>query len=119
MDSIENNEIKNTNSIHLGEEEEDSEVLINVKNLTTYFYTEEGVVKAVDGVSFDIFKNEVLGLVGETGCGKSVTALSILRLVRTPGKIVSGSINFQGINLLELSKEVMRKQRGKNITMIF
>ena len=119
MDSIENNEIKNTNSIHLGEEEEDSEVLINVKNLTTYFYTEEGVVKAVDGVSFDIFKNEVLGLVGETGCGKSVTALSILRLVRTPGKIVSGSINFLGNNLLELSKEVMRKQRGSNITMIF
>lgn len=117
MDSIENNEIKNTNSIHLGEE--DSDVLINVKNLTTYFYTEEGVVKAVDGVSFDIFKDEVLGLVGETGCGKSVTALSILRLVRTPGKIVSGSIDFQGTNLLELSKEEMRKQRGKNITMIF
>ncbi|GAH38681.1 unnamed protein product [marine sediment metagenome] len=118
MDSTENNEIKNTNSTHL-EGEEDSEVLIEVKNLTTYFYTEEGVVKAVDGVSFDIFKDEVLGLVGETGCGKSVTALSILRLVRTPGKIVSGSINFQGINLLELPKEVMRKQRGKNITMIF
>jgi len=118
MDSIENNEIKSTNSIHL-EEEEEEEVLIEVKNLTTYFYTEEGVVKAVDGVSFDIFKDEVLGLVGETGCGKSVTALSILRLVRTPGKIVSGSINFQGTNLLELSKEVMRKQRGKNITMIF
>ena len=110
MDSIENNEIKSTNSIHL-EEEEDSEVLIKVKNLTTYFYTEEGVVKAVDGVSFDIFKDEVLGLVGETGCGKSVTALSILRLVRSPGKIVSGSITFQGTNLLELSKEVMRKQR--------
>jgi len=119
MNSIENNEIKNANSIHFGENEEDSEILINVKNLTTYFYTEEGVVKAVDGVSFDIFKNEVLGLVGETGCGKSVTALSILRLVRTPGKIVSGSINFQGINLLELSKEEMRKKRGKNITMIF
>ncbi len=118
MDSIENNEIKNANSIHL-REEEDLEVLINVKNLTTYFYTEEGVVKAVDGVSFDIFKDEVLGLVGETGCGKSVTALSILRLVRTPGKIVSGSVNFQGTNLLELSKEEMRKQRGKNITMIF
>jgi len=118
MDSTENNEIKNTNSIHL-EGEEGSEVLIEVKNLTTYFYTEEGVVKAVDGVSFDIFRDEVLGLVGETGCGKSVTALSILRLVRTPGKIVSGSINFQGINLLELPKEVMRKQRGKNITMIF
>ena len=118
MDSIENNEIKNANSIHL-REEEDLEVLIKVKNLTTYFYTEEGVVKAVDGVSFDIFKDEVLGLVGETGCGKSVTALSILRLVRTPGKIVSGSINFLGNNLLELSKEVMRKQRGSNITMIF
>ncbi|MBY8988228.1 MAG: ABC transporter ATP-binding protein [Candidatus Lokiarchaeota archaeon] len=119
MDSIENNEIKNAKSIHLGENGEDSEVLININNLTTYFYTEEGVVKAVDGVSFDIFKDEVLGLVGETGCGKSVTALSILQLVRTPGKIVSGSVNFLGNNLLELSKEEMRKQRGKNITMIF
>lgn len=119
MDSIENNEIKSANSIHLGESEEDSEVLINIDNLTTYFYTEEGVVKAVDGVSFDIFKDEVLGLVGETGCGKSVTALSILRLVRAPGKIVNGSITFQGINLLELSKEEMRKKRGNNITMIF
>lgn len=119
MDSIENNEIKNANSIHLGVNEEDSEILIRIKNLTTYFYTEEGVVKAVDGVSFDIYKDEVLGLVGETGCGKSVTALSILRLVRAPGKIVNGVITFQGINLLELPKEVMRQKRGKNITMIF
>jgi len=119
MDSFENNEIRNANSIHLGENKEDSDILINVKNLTTNFYTEEGVVKAVDGVSFDIYKNEVLGLVGETGCGKSVTALSILRLVRAPGKIVSGSVIFQGNNLLELSKEEMRKKRGNNITMIF
>ncbi len=119
MNSIENNEIESANSTHLGVNEEDSEILISIKNLTTYFYTEEGVVKAVDGVSFDIYKDEVLGLVGETGCGKSVTALSILRLVRTPGKIVSGSIIFQGNNLLELPKEVMRQKRGKNITMIF
>lgn len=119
MNSIENNEIESANSTHLGVNEEDSEILISIKNLTTYFYTEEGVVKAVDGVSFDIYKDEVMGLVGETGCGKSVTALSILRLVRTPGKIVNGSINFQGTNLLDLSEEVMRKQRGKNITMIF
>jgi len=119
MNSIENNEIESANSTHLGVNEEDSEILISIKNLTTYFYTEEGVVKAVDGVSFDIYKDEVLGLVGETGCGKSVTALSILRLVRAPGKIVNGSITFQGTNLLELPKEVMRQKRGKNITMIF
>ena len=66
--------------------------LLAVKNLKTYFYTEEGIVKAVDGVSFDIYEDEVLGLVGETGCGKSVTALSILQLVRAPGKIIDGSV---------------------------
>ncbi|TFF97528.1 MAG: ABC transporter ATP-binding protein [Promethearchaeota archaeon] len=99
--------------------EENSNVLLNVKDLKTYFYTEEGVVKAVDGVSFKIFKDEVLGLVGETGCGKSVTALSILRLVREPGEIKSGSIKFKGQNLLELSEKEMRNFRGKEITMIF
>jgi peptide/nickel transport system ATP-binding protein len=64
--------------------------LLEVKNLRTFFFVEEGVVKAVDGVDFDIYEDEVLGLVGETGCGKSVTALSILQLVRAPGKIMSG-----------------------------
>ncbi|MFX1315299.1 MAG: ABC transporter ATP-binding protein [Promethearchaeota archaeon] len=93
--------------------------LLSVKNLKTYFYTEEGVVKAVDGVSFDIYEDEVLGLVGETGCGKSVTALSILRLVRAPGKIIDGKITFNDTNLLDISEEDMRSIRGKDITMIF
>ncbi|MBY9020001.1 MAG: ABC transporter ATP-binding protein [Candidatus Lokiarchaeota archaeon] len=95
------------------------EKLLEIKKIRTYFYTEEGVVKAVDEVSFDIYKNEVLGLVGETGCGKSVTALSILRLVREPGKIIDGSIKYKGENLLDLTEANMRSFRGKNITMIF
>jgi len=98
---------------------EKSEKLLEIANLRTYFYTEEGVVKAVDDVSFDIYQNEVLGLVGETGCGKSVTALSILRLVREPGKIIEGSIKYHGENLLDLTETEMRTFRGKNITMIF
>jgi oligopeptide/dipeptide ABC transporter ATP-binding protein len=98
---------------------ENEDLLLEVKNLKTYFYTEEGVVKAVDGVSFNIFKNEVLGLVGETGCGKSVTALSVLQLVRSPGKIKDGTIYFKGKNLLDLSEKQMRKFRGNEITMIF
>ncbi|MEJ2279335.1 MAG: ABC transporter ATP-binding protein [Candidatus Lokiarchaeota archaeon] len=97
----------------------DEQPLLKIRNLKTYFYTEEGVVKAVDGVSFDIFKDETLGLVGETGCGKSVTALSILRLVRAPGRINSGTIEFRGENLLDLSEKEMRKYRGNKITMIF
>ncbi len=96
-----------------------SDALLEIKNLYTQFFTEEGIVKAVDGVSFDIYRDEVLGLVGETGCGKSVTALSILQLVRAPGKIVDGTIYFNGINLLELTEKEMRKYRGKEITMIF
>ena len=96
-----------------------SENLLEIKNLKTNFYTEEGIVKAVDGVSFDMSRNEILGLVGETGCGKSVTALSILRLVRPPGKIIGGSIMFDGVNLLDLTEGQMREYRGKDITMIF
>jgi len=96
-----------------------SDLLVEINNLKTYFYTEEGIVKAVDGITFDIYQDEVLGLVGETGCGKSVTALSILRLVRTPGKIIDGYVKFNNINLLELSNEQMREYRGKDITMIF
>ena len=93
--------------------------LLEVKNLKTYFYTEEGVVKAVDGVSFDMYEDEVLGLVGETGCGKSVTALSIIGLVREPGKIIDGSIKLKGLDLLDLEEKRMRDHRGKDITMIF
>ncbi len=97
----------------------EQEVLLEVKDLKTQFFTEEGVVKAVDGISFKIFKDEVLGLVGETGCGKSVTALSILRLVREPGKIINGEIIFNGLDLLNLSEKEMRDYRGNEITMIF
>jgi peptide/nickel transport system ATP-binding protein len=96
-----------------------SENLLEIKNLKTNFYTEEGIVKAVDGVSFDISRDEILGLVGETGCGKSVTALSILRLVRDPGKIIEGTITFNGVNLLSLTEGQMREYRGNDITMIF
>ncbi|MFX1410839.1 MAG: ABC transporter ATP-binding protein [Promethearchaeota archaeon] len=103
----------------VSEEKGKAKPLLSVKNLKTYFYTEEGIVKAVDGVSFDIYEDEVLGLVGETGCGKSVTALSILQLVRAPGKIIDGKIMFNDTNLLDLSEEDMRSIRGDDITMIF
>jgi len=96
------------------------EKLLRVKNLKTYFFTHEGTIKAVDGVSFTIKKGETLGLVGESGCGKSVTALSIMRLVQSPpGKIVGGKIYFEGKNLLELKEKEMRKIRGCKISMIF
>ena len=98
---------------------ESEDLLLQIKNLKTYFYTEEGVVKAVDGISFDIYDNEVIGLVGETGCGKSVTALSILNLVRAPGRIIDGQIIFRDINLVKLNKKEMKQYRGNDITMIF
>ena len=94
--------------------------LLEVRNLKTWFHTEAGTAKAVDGVDFDIYPGEVLGLVGESGSGKSVTALSILRLIPDPpGKIVAGSIRFQGQDLLQLSWDQMRAIRGKQISMIF
>lgn len=116
MNTIDNSENLDSNS---STKEDFSKKLLEVKNLTTYFFTEEGVVKAVDGVSFDIYEDEVLGLVGETGYGKSVTALSILRLVRAPGKIMRGEILFKGTNLLNLDKNEIRAHRGSKITMIF
>ncbi len=97
-----------------------SEVLLSIRNLKTHFYTEEGIVEALDGVNLDIMRGETLGLVGETGCGKSVTALSIMRLIPSPpGKIVDGEILFEGENLLEKSPEEMRRIRGSKISMIF
>jgi len=97
-----------------------SENLVEVKNLKTYFYTEDGVVPAVDGVDFKIKEGETLGIVGESGCGKSVTSLSILRLIPSPpGKIVDGEILFRGENLLQKSEAEMRKIRGNDISMIF
>src|SRR5687767_15672028 len=97
-----------------------AERLLDVKNLKTYFFTDEGVVRAVDGVDLYINKGETLGVVGESGCGKSVTALSIMRLIpQPPGRITEGSITYNGKNLLELSPAQMRKIRGKEISMIF
>ena len=94
--------------------------LIEIDDLKTYFYTEAGTAKAVDGVSFDIFQGEVLGIVGESGSGKSVTSLSINRLIPTPpGEIVDGKVLFKGANLLDLSYDEMKKYRGKEIAMIF
>jgi oligopeptide/dipeptide ABC transporter ATP-binding protein len=97
-----------------------AEALLSVRNLKTYFYTDEGVVRAVDGLSYDLHKGETLGIVGESGSGKSVHALSIMRLIPTPpGKIVDGEILFEGRNLLRLSDEMMRRIRGNRIAMVF
>ncbi|MGN1188980.1 MAG: ABC transporter ATP-binding protein [Candidatus Ornithospirochaeta sp.] len=94
--------------------------MLKVKNLKTYFYTEEGVVPAVDGLDFDLMPNETLAIVGESGCGKSVTSLSILQIVATPpGKIIEGTIEFEGEDLLKKSEKEMRKIRGNRISMIF
>jgi oligopeptide/dipeptide ABC transporter ATP-binding protein len=96
------------------------ERLIQLKNLTTHFFTPEGVVKAVERVSFGIGKGRTLGVLGESGCGKSVTALSIMRLIPDPpGKILEGEVEFDGSDLLKISPAAMRGVRGKEIAMIF
>ena len=97
-----------------------SEPLLSVVDLKTWFHTDEGTAKAVDGVSFDVHPRETLGIVGESGCGKSVTSLSILRLIpQPPGDIAGGRILFRGLDLLGLSEKEMRKIRGNEIAMIF
>ena len=94
--------------------------LLSVRDLRTYFYTDGGVAKSVDGVSFEIGAGETVGLVGESGCGKSVTALSLLRLIRPPGRIESGSIiRFDGNDLISLDEKSMRAIRGARIAMVF
>jgi oligopeptide/dipeptide ABC transporter ATP-binding protein len=93
--------------------------LLEVNNLQTFFFTTEGLVKAIAGVDFDIDAGETLALVGESGCGKSMTALSLLRLVPEPGRIVEGEIRFNGKNLLRMPLEEMRRVRGNRISMIF
>ena len=93
--------------------------LIKLEDLKTYFYTEDGTVPAVDGVSFSIEAGKTMGLVGESGCGKSVTSLSIMRLIPPPGKITGGKIIFNGIDLLDLPESEMRRIRGNKISMIF
>ncbi len=93
--------------------------LLEVKGLKTHFFTEDGVVKAADGVDFYVNPGEVLGLVGESGCGKSVTALSIMQLIREPGRIVEGDVTFETINLRSLSETEIQGIRGNRISMIF
>jgi oligopeptide/dipeptide ABC transporter ATP-binding protein len=93
--------------------------LLDIDQLRTYFFTEAGVVKAVDGVSLKVIRGETHGLVGESGSGKSVTALSTLRIVPRPGKIVGGSITFEGKDILALKENEMRTMRGKNIAIVF
>jgi peptide/nickel transport system ATP-binding protein/oligopeptide transport system ATP-binding protein len=95
-------------------------ILLDVRGLKTYFYTQSGVVKAVDDVSFNVTRGETVALVGESGCGKTVSALSVLRLVADPpGKIVAGDIFFEGTNLMKLPADEMRQVRGARISMIF
>jgi oligopeptide/dipeptide ABC transporter ATP-binding protein len=94
--------------------------LLEVRNLSTHFHTQDGVVKAVEHASYEVDKGEVIALVGESGCGKTVSALSIVRLIQEPpGKIVSGQVNFNGTDLLQLSRPAIRKVRGSQIAMIF
>jgi oligopeptide/dipeptide ABC transporter ATP-binding protein len=97
-----------------------SESLLSVRDLVVEFNTDQGIVRAVDGVSFDVQAGETLGLVGESGCGKTVTGLAMLGLIPSPpGRIVSGSIEFQGVDLTRLPEEKLRKIRGRDISMIF
>ena len=93
--------------------------LLEITDLATYFYTPEGVVKAVDGVTYDIEEGETLGLVGESGCGKSVSALSLMRLIQKPGRNVGGTAMFNGTDVLQLRDSDMRRIRGKDMAMIF
>ena len=97
-----------------------NDVLLELSDIRTYFFTDAGIVPSVDGVSYKIRRGETLGVVGESGCGKSVTALSIMRLVPSPpGRTVSGQINFEGTDLTQLSEQEMRRIRGNRIGMIF
>ncbi|MFA9561477.1 MAG: ABC transporter ATP-binding protein, partial [Nitrospirota bacterium] len=93
--------------------------LLQVSNLQTSFFTDKGEIKAVDDVSFELQGGQTLALVGESGCGKSVTALSIMRLLSSPGRVVGGTIMFKGQDLLALPEKAMRKVRGKSIAMVF
>ncbi|HYU20255.1 MAG TPA: ABC transporter ATP-binding protein, partial [Chloroflexota bacterium] len=97
-----------------------NKLLLEVKNLKTWFYTPDGIVKAVNGISYTLHEGEALGLVGESGCGKSVSAMSLMRLIPTPpGRIVEGEVWFDGRDLLKLNDEGIRRIRGNDIAMIF
>lgn len=110
--------MRSSESIHKVSEDT-REVVLSIQDLQVHFYTYAGVIKAINGVNLDVYKGETLGLVGETGCGKSVTASAILKLVDSPGKIVGGKILFEGEDLLKKSDREMRKIRGGKIAMIF
>ncbi len=97
----------------------DKKPFLEVKNLKTHFFTEDGVVHAVDGVDFVVYPGEIFGLVGESGCGKSVTSLSVMRLISPPGKVLEGEVLLDGTNLLNLTEEEMMKVRGNRVSMIF
>jgi peptide/nickel transport system ATP-binding protein len=97
----------------------EKDVFLRVQGLKTYFFTDEGIVQAVDGIDFVLRRGETLGIVGESGCGKSVTSLSIMRLVDVPGQIVAGQVFFDEVDLLTLSEEQMRSIRGNRIAMVF
>lgn len=110
----------NTSSNHVTKETNLSKSLINIRNLRVYFFTEEGIVKAVEGIDLDIKKGETLGLIGESGSGKSVSALSMVRLLPVPpSKIMDGTVYFEGTDLLKVSEKKMRRIRGGKISMIF
>ena len=94
--------------------------LLEVKNLKTHFFTADGIVKAVDGISYEVAEGEVVGIVGESGCGKSVGAMSIMRLVASPpGRIVEGEVLFAGEDLVQMDEREMRGIRGNSISMVF
>ena len=94
--------------------------LLEVKDLTTHFFTHDGVVKAVDGISYEVEEGEIVGIVGESGCGKSVSALSVMRLVPDPpGKTIAGEVMLDGVDVLELSNSAMRDIRGNKMAMVF
>ena len=95
-------------------------VLLEVNNLTTHFFTQDGVVKAVDGISYNVHEGEVVGIVGESGCGKSVGAMSIMKIIpNPPGRIVDGSVTFEGEDLVNMDESRMREIRGNRIAMVF
>ena len=94
-------------------------LLLEVKDLTTHFFTQDGVVKAVDGISYNVHEGEVLGIVGESGCGKSVSAMSVMKLIpNPPGRIVNGSVVFEGEDLVSMPEPGMRQIRGNRIAMV-
>ena len=101
------------------ESQHEHDLILEVNHLRTYFYTEDGVVKAVDGVDFDVRRGEIVALVGESGCGKSVTSFSIMQLVGIPGKIVDGEVLFNGRDLLKMPENEVRQLRGDRMAMIF